>query len=281
MSLDEQLRAVLNQEAELRTASRPDVQSLIAGGQALRRRRTVARFGAGLAAAVVLVGAGYGVAQLGDGGSTDGVPTKEPTESTDLRVGYAEGLQLRPGTTYLVRAGTDENGEAIDAEVQFDGPGWGTGNHPWVYDGRNSAGVAFYVPIEVPTGDDCVDPRMRLAASNMERLVGQLSRLPGSTVTKTATPVDAFGHVDGRHLRVRVDTACAPDGYLVASTPAGSHGISYEHPGTSSDVVIVDFWVFDLDGTATVVERWTQVGGSPELAEQVSRTIDSVTLLKE
>lgn len=66
MNLDDQLRAVLNEEAEMRTATPPDVPGLISGGQARRRRRNALWAGAGVLAIVIAVGGAYGVAQLGD-----------------------------------------------------------------------------------------------------------------------------------------------------------------------------------------------------------------------
>ena len=51
MNLEQELRAVLSQEAEMTNATRPDVDSMIAGGQDRRRRRNLAWAG-GVAAAL-------------------------------------------------------------------------------------------------------------------------------------------------------------------------------------------------------------------------------------
>lgn len=66
MNLDDQLRAVLNAEADVRTAPPPDVRGMISGGRTRRRRRNAAWAGGSVLAALVAVGGLYGVAQLGD-----------------------------------------------------------------------------------------------------------------------------------------------------------------------------------------------------------------------
>ena len=102
MSLDDQLRAVLNEEADLRTATPPDVGSLISGGRARRRRRNAAWAAGGVLAAVIAAGGVYGVVQVGD--DTDSVsriahqPAPRALQDTPVPVA------IDPGT-YLVEAG--------------------------------------------------------------------------------------------------------------------------------------------------------------------------------
>jgi hypothetical protein len=103
MNLDDQLRAVLNQEADMRTATPPDVPGLISGGQARRRRRNALWAGGSVLAVVIAAGGVYGVAQLGD--DADSVsqithqPTPQPLPDTDA---------LAAGT-YAVDVDTREN----------------------------------------------------------------------------------------------------------------------------------------------------------------------------
>ena len=84
MNLDEQLRAALNLEAEMQSTSRPDIDGLIRGGRARRRRRNVARIGVAAAAAALVGGGAYGVTQL-DGGDDRSQPgfANDPTQSSE------------------------------------------------------------------------------------------------------------------------------------------------------------------------------------------------------
>lgn len=103
MTLDDQLRAVLNEEADVRTATQPDVQRLIRGGRARRRRRNAVWAGGAVLAAVVAVGGGYGVAQLGDadaGSLITDQPTLQPLPDSDEPVAIEAG-------TYVVAARSD------------------------------------------------------------------------------------------------------------------------------------------------------------------------------
>ena len=86
MNLEEELRAVLSQEAEMRTTPTPDIEGMVKGGQDRRRDRKAKRIGLA-AAAVLLIGGGvYGVAQLGhaDADADSGV-TSLPTGPTEDR----------------------------------------------------------------------------------------------------------------------------------------------------------------------------------------------------
>ena len=105
MNLDDELRAVLNEEAVLRSATRPDVGRLIAGGRVRRRRRNAAWAGGVLLAAVIAGGGVYGVAQLVDHDTRSASPivdrpTPEPLPTS------ADVVALEAGT-YVVPTGTD------------------------------------------------------------------------------------------------------------------------------------------------------------------------------
>lgn len=107
MNLDDQLRAVLNEEAGTRTATPPDVQGLISGGQARRRRRNAVWAGGSVLAAVIAAGGGYGVAQLG-GGDADSVgqianqPTPQPLPDSAQRVAIDPGTYMVPADDNVV-----------------------------------------------------------------------------------------------------------------------------------------------------------------------------------
>src|SRR5262245_35726981 len=100
MSIDQQLRAALSQEAEMQTVPPPDVDRLIIGGRVRQRRRNLARVGwAGLAAAaaVLIAGGVYGVMRP-DAGSAPSPPTTQPSQRTTPTVQTYEdnGSTIQP-----------------------------------------------------------------------------------------------------------------------------------------------------------------------------------------
>lgn len=101
MNLDDQLRAVLGEVAEMRTATPPDVQGLISGGRARGRRRHVMWGGGSVLAAVIAVGGVYGVAQLGNddvgsGPLVTNQPTAESLPASDEPVPIDSGTYVVP-----------------------------------------------------------------------------------------------------------------------------------------------------------------------------------------
>ena len=91
MNLENELRAVLSQEAEMTNATRPDIEGLLSGGQVRRRRRNVAWIG-GIAAAIVFVGGGVvALTQIDGGDDGDSKTAAGPTETsgTGFRIGPA------------------------------------------------------------------------------------------------------------------------------------------------------------------------------------------------
>lgn len=103
MNLGDELRAVLNEEAVLLTATRPDVGRLIAGGRVRRRRRNAAWAVGAVLAAVIAGGGVYGVAQLGDHDASSVSPiVDQPTPKALPEA--VDPVALEAGT-YLVPAG--------------------------------------------------------------------------------------------------------------------------------------------------------------------------------
>jgi hypothetical protein len=285
MNLDDQLRAALNQEAEMTNAPRPDVEGLISGGQVRRRRRNVARIGVAAAAIVLAGGAAYGVTQndSDDPGTDPGIadqktqPT-QPSESapTASALPHGDRAPVEPGT-YRIFVDYDAAGERIEADMSVAGTGWESGDFLVVSDGETWAGFGIYRPLSLTDGSGCSgDWQHRDAAETPQGLARQFARLPQSTVVQPATPTEAFGH-DALHLRLRIDDGCPIDQvYRVAETSKGWRGISYSEVPKE---VVIDFWVVDLDGTAVVVDLWHQGDASTELVDRASQTRDSITFV--
>jgi hypothetical protein len=226
MNLDEQLRAALIQEAEMQTVPRPDVDLLISGGRVRRRRRSLGRLGVAAAAAAIVAGGVF--TQIDPGTANEPTQPSRPTESPQTPQPLpVDGTSLEPGTAYRMLAGVGASGSTIYADMTVDGSGWTSGNNPVVSEYLEYGGVSAYRPMALAAGTGCTGDAPSLdVGETPQALAQQLARLPRSTVGQPATPVRAFGH-DALHLQLRVDTACpANQGYRVAETPRGSHGIN-------------------------------------------------------
>jgi hypothetical protein len=281
MSLDKELTAVFGQEAEMREIPLPDVEGLIRGGRARRRRRNVRRIGLAAAAASVIVGAGaYGVAHVdpGDPGTLNVTPATSESEQSEPAAVPPSFQQLdrpaiEPGT-YRMYVGADPAGVKIEADLTVTGPNWTSGDQPRVSQGDTWAGVGVYQPDALAGAAPCSgDWQSRDADATPQALARQLVRLPRSTVVQPLTPTEAFGH-DAIHLRLRIDDQCPlGEWYQVAVSPAGVSGITYGHP---SKEVLIDFWVVDRDGATVVVDLWHQVDASTELVGRATQVLDSI-----
>ena len=277
MNLDEQLRATLSLEAEGRYAPPPDVENLISGGRARRRRRNAARIGIAAAVAVLVGGGAYGVTQLDSQPSgapeITEEPTKPPTTPSPLS---NDRPPMEPGTHRLF-IGRDADVEVIEADVTLDGPGWrNSGGYPLVSEGRSRAGVGVYQPDALAGRSGCTSSwearRTRDAGETPQDLARQLTRLPRSTVLQPPTPTEAFGR-DAIHLKVRIDDNCpVPENYQVAE----DRGITYSN--LVQDIVL-DFWVLDLGGGPVVVDMWHQAGSPAQLVDRVARARDSISFV--
>jgi len=279
MNLDEQLRAALDLEAEMQNAPAPDVDRLISGGRDRRRRRNTTRLGIAAAIVIVLVGVGgCGVRQLVSDSALEPAEPSQPSESATTAPPLPiDGRRLAAGTTYRTLVGVDSTGATIDADLTAYGSGWTSANFPVMTESLATGGVATYQPLALAAGSGCTgdDPNTNVGQTS-EALVQQLAELPRSTVLRAPKTTEAFGH-DATHLRVRIDNDCPGDqGYRVAETHRGSHGINYS---VSPKDVVMDFWVVDLDGTSVVVEMWHDEDASSELLDKIARTRDSITFV--
>lgn len=274
MNLDEQLRAALNLEAEMRIAPPPDADSLISGGQARRRRRNAGRLGL-VAAAVVLVGGGaYAVTQIDSGNAQPGPGVVgQPSQSS-------EPTTVAPGNREVV--GVDnESGLPISIVVPENAVfGGGTGvtseKHHTIHVGLE----VFQARTLAGGSSGCIDDnwlaRGRQPADTAQALGRQLERLPRSTLIRPLTPTTVSGY-DAFHLRLRVNNGC-PAGkgpYLVAEAES-DFGLDYGHAPTD---VVIDFLVVDVHGTPIVIASWHQADASTDLVHRATRVRNSITFV--
>jgi hypothetical protein len=284
MRLDKELAAAFGREAEMRDVPVPDVEWLIRGGKSRRRRRNAGRVGVAVAAVVVISGGAYGVAQ---GGRGDPEPVTVPPATSESEPAAALSgfpdhknmTSIAPGT-YRVFVGSDPVGDTIKADLTVADENWRWSGQPLVHEPLDTwAGVGVYQPDAIAGAAPCSGDWQSLpASSSPQSLARQLVRLPWSTVVEPLTPTEAFGH-DAIHARLRIDDQCPLyEYYKIARTRgaeplARSRGVSY---GSSSQEVLIDFWVVDLDGTAVVVDQWHQVDASIQLVDRATEVLDSI-----
>lgn len=282
MTLDDQLRATLRQEAERRDPPLPDVDRIVGGGRTRRRRRRTARMGAGVLAALLVGGTTYAISlvELGDRGAEQRVADRrtEPAESRRTTSALQDPTRrpVQPGT-YPLFVSEDRTGDPIVADVTVDGPHWESGDQPVVIQGTHAGGVGVYRPAQVAAASACERSwQGSEAAATPIRLARQLARLPMASMVEAPSPTKAFGR-DAVHLRMRIDQACPGiDNYLVLDTPLGHRGITYTYVVKA---VLIDFWVLDVQGTTVVVDRWHNLDAPRRLLEQVTRARDSITFV--
>ena len=282
MNLDEQLRAALNQEAEMQTRTRTrrgQADQWRPGPPAPPQRGAV---GVAAAVAVVLVGGGaYGVTQIDPGPARPepAGPTAESTTTPQAATGHRRphdssraptgcssastppALRSTPTSPSTARAGAAANYPGACRRTQSTAASPSTGP---------SAGRRDRLRQTTAPNTDLGDTPQALAQ--------QLAQLPQSTVLQAPTPVQAFGH-DALHLRLRITNDCPAAGEAlprVAETPRGSHGISYSY---DPKTVVIDFWVVDLDGVPVVVDAWHHDDASSELVDRIAQTRDSITFV--
>lgn len=286
MNLDEQLRAALNLEAEMRTAPPLDTDGLISGGQSRRRRRN-ALVAAGSVLGVVLIGGGiYGAVQLGGDPEAARPPevATQPSEDAGPPRYSEQDEALEPGT-YRKRVGNHDDGTAIDVDLTVDGPDWTSGTDPVVKLGRSETdwgGIAVYQPSAFAGADGCGDwsGSSRTAGATTDQIAQQIASLPLATVLQAPSTTEALGH-EAVHVRVRVDDSTCPSVYNWAEDSlGGGHGLSYYHDfERESRQAVVDATVVDVDGTPIVVALFHHSDAAPEVIAQVTSARDSISLV--
>jgi hypothetical protein len=270
MSLDKQLREMLSEEGHSRTPPLPDLQRLIGGGRARKRRRTVARVSMALAAVVLVGGTAYGL------GQADLLGAGEKPDAVDQPPVAAGRAPVEPGThAYL--AGFTSLGARIDFDVALEGSGWFAADLPLLYDGEHAAGAGAYRPESVATDSACSNNWQGTSASRTPRgLARQLTELPNGTVLQQPTPTTVLGH-PALHLGMRISIPCpVPAYYALARSQVVDRGITYTD--SASDISI-EFWVVDLDGTTVVVDQWHEVDAPQDLVDRAASARESIEFL--
>jgi len=286
MNLEQELRAVLSQEAEMRTTPTPDIARMVDRGQERRRRRNTMWVGLA-AAAVLLVGGGvYGIAQIvdGDPAANPGIATA-PTGSPDAAnpPKWPDIDELVDAGTYRTNVGVAADGKRIEADLTIGGSNWEGSNFPVASDGEQFAGIGAYQAESVAAG--CKAEAGLKPATEPQQLAAQLAQMPRSEVVQQPTSTTAFGY-DALHLRMRVDAKCGDPAayYQVANqvAAAGGHarGISYfDNRDAVSGIVIIDFWVVDVDGTTVVVDMFHTEDAPKTLVDQAAAARESITFV--
>jgi hypothetical protein len=286
MTLGDELKAALSQEADMQYATPPDVDRLIIGGRTRKRRRNVTRAGSAALAIVLLGGGAYGFTQLGseDSGTTGIVDQPTPTADPSgpavppILAGDPGQGDLEAGT-YRVLVASDAD-QPLEADLTVTGPGWSSGNFPLAHDARSFGGFGVYQPFALATASGCSDDVVTtdLAESPLS-LARQLAELPGSTVVQPVASSEVLGRY-AVHVRLRIPQTCpVPQYYRPAETPRGGRGVTFDRPDGTLPPVVMDFWVLELDGVSVVVDSWHQVGASAELLERIDQARQSITFV--
>lgn len=288
MSLDDELRATMGREAELREVPAPDVAGLIRRGQARRRRRNVVRLGVGVVATAVVAASAAGIVAVDPRAGGDVTSSSDRTSSVDAPpspppLSVAEDAELAPGT-YRMFVGLRQEGEPISADATLVGPHWRGGDFAVVSDeeGGTSAGFGVYQPVALAADTGCDGDRTTSELGQTPSLLArQLAKLPRSTLLQPPARAELFG-LDAVHLRLRVDVDC-PRYYRLAHAAGGTRGITYNGRvvGTPAVNVVIDFWVLDLGGDPVVVDEWHNVDAPPGLVAQAREARESIAFVMD
>jgi hypothetical protein len=284
MTLDDELRAMLDQQADMEVTSRPDEDRLILARRTRRRRRTLSRI-CGTTLAVTILGGGvYVVAQgdRGEAGAPDIAMQKTGTPEPSV-MGVPPPLAADPGSddlepgTYRVIVGRDADGAMLWADLTFEGEHWQSGDYPVLHQDNAFGGFGVYRPDTLAAGDGCTGGAVdQVETESPQLLARHLTELPKSTVIEPVTPTSMLGR-PALHVRVRIAQTCPVKRYYqVAQTLRGSRGVTY---GLLNAPAVIDFWVLDVDGVTVVVDRWHDQGAPAELVDRIARASESIAFV--
>ena len=196
---------------------------------------------------------------------------------------------LDPGT-YRVWLGTGDDGDTLSAELRVPWRDWssdGFGHRIWKEGAGGSVMLNVYEPSALAGSQPCTQTVGLAPDATVDDVVGRLSGLPQFTVVDGPTAVPAFGR-ETVHLQIRADSLrCEPpaDQYNLAEIYAGDGGDDYVDGG-DSDIdlghpVVVDLWVFDLEGQNIVVEARHEGDPTAATTRQLESVLQSLQFVSE
>ena len=143
-------------------------------------------------------------------------------------------------------------------------------------DDNGVASIGVYEPEAVAAGSGCSDDETavgRGVGQTPESLVRELARLPRSDVVQPPTATEAFG-LDAVHLRLRVDPNCGAIAvYRPVHTTEGPRGMTFTEV---EKVLVVDFWVVEVNGILVVVDMVRNPDTPRALVDQAAEAVDSI-----
>jgi hypothetical protein len=283
MNLDEELRTTFASESERLEPPRVDAHDILARGKLRRRRRTTLHAGA---AAAVLAVIGIGAFGFTRADWTSTLPAIPPNPTTTAPIARTlptydcgAGQCLNAGT-YRVGLGIGDDSKSLSGQLQVPWSDWASDgflHRVWKDSGPGSVVLNVYEPKALAGPQPCdADKSVDLGPDpTANEVAGRLSDLPQFTVAEGPTVVPAFGR-ETIHLRIQADSlrceaTASGDQYVLAAIHGGDGAGTWEDrlpavPTGDSTLdpgrpVVIDLWVFDLDGQSIVVEARQE--GSP------------------
>ena len=293
MNLDEELRTAFVSEAERREPPLVDAHGILARGKARQRRRRV-MVQAGVAAAVVaVIGIGaFGFAQSARTATLPAAPPSTVPIAPTLLDWDCDGRGCLDPGTYRVWLGTGDDGDRLSVELRVPWRDWssdGFSHHIRKDDDGGRVTLNVYEPSGLAGSQPCPQTVGLAPDATVDDVVGRLSGLPQFTVVDGPTTLSAFGR-ETVHLRIRADSLrCEPpaDWYHLAEIYGGDGGDAYLNAdGGDSRIalghpVLVDLWVFDLEGQNIVVEARHEGDPTAATTRQLESVLQSLRFVSE
>ena len=206
----------------MQNATRPDMDRMISGGQARKRRAPgrepaapPSRWCSSVAARTPSRSATAGTPKA-RGSQTPQPRRRREGRRRTRRPSPRNQGGLEPGT-YRLLVGFDSKGAQIDADLTVGTRDWRDGNFPIVRVGAFVGGVGVYQPHGLAAGSGCSGDRLNTDLGRGER---SCNGSPGSLEARSSSPLSGCGpSATTRPIGVRIDDDCpAGQAYRVAET---------------------------------------------------------------